>query len=77
MGSSKFPTKINNGFKDDSSQEPLDKPLTSYEVKKKNRRQKINVYQHFSIMVQNNTTMLQQFVKSMFYSQVRMFKLIF
>ncbi len=59
MGSSKFPTKINNAFKNDSSQEVL----------KKYRRQKINVYQHFSTMIQNNTTMLQQFAKPMFYSK--------
>lgn len=36
MGSSKFPTKTNNGFKDDNSQEPLDKPL-SLHMKLKNK----------------------------------------
>jgi len=44
--------------------EPLDKPITPNEVIKQNKRQKINVLEHFSTMVENNTTMLQQFAKT-------------
>jgi len=31
---------------------------------KKNKKQKFNVYEHFSTMVENNTTMLQQFAET-------------
>jgi hypothetical protein len=30
----------------------------------KNKKKEFNVYEHFSTMVENNTTMLQQFVKT-------------
>ncbi len=36
----------------------------SFDMKFKNKkREKTNVYEHFSTMVENNTTMLQQFAK--------------
>jgi hypothetical protein len=40
------------------------KPLTLDEVRKHNKKQKFNVYEHFSTMVKNSITMLQQFVET-------------
>jgi hypothetical protein len=37
----------------------MEKPFTSDEVKKQNKKVKFNVYEYFSTMVENNTTMLQ------------------
>jgi hypothetical protein len=42
----------------------MEKPFTLYEVKEENKRQKLNVYEHFSTMARNNITMLQQFVET-------------
>ncbi len=47
----------------EGSKEPMEKPLTLDEVKKQNQKQKINLYEYFSTMAKNSTTMLQQFVE--------------
>jgi hypothetical protein len=36
----------------------MEKPLTLDEVKKQNQKQKINLYEYFSTMAENNTTIL-------------------
>ncbi len=59
MGSPKFQTDLDIDFKDDVWKEPLDRPITLDEVTKQNKRQKINVLEQFSTMVENNTSMLQ------------------
>ncbi len=65
VGSPKFQTYFDGGSKDDASKKPLvTKPITLDEVTKQNKRQKINVLEHFSTMAKNSTTMLQQFVES-------------
>jgi hypothetical protein len=38
--------------------------ITQDEVKKQNKKQKFNVYEHFSTMAEKNTSMLQQFTKT-------------
>jgi len=58
VGNPKFQTDLNSGSKDDVSKEPLDRLIILDEVTKQNKRQKINVFEHFSTMVENNTTML-------------------
>jgi hypothetical protein len=40
------------------NKEPLDKPFTLEEFLRKNKRQKINVYEHFSTINENTTTIL-------------------
>jgi hypothetical protein len=40
------------------------KPLTLDEVRKHNKKQKFNVYEHFSTMAKSSITMLQQFVET-------------
>ncbi len=42
----------------------LKKPFTLDKVRKHNKKQKFNVYEHFSTMVKNGITMLQQFVET-------------
>jgi hypothetical protein len=42
----------------------MEKPFISDEVRKQNKKEKLNVYEYFSTMVENNTTMLQQFVET-------------
>jgi hypothetical protein len=42
----------------------MEKPFISDEVTKQNKKVKFNVYEYFSTMVENNTTMLQQFVET-------------
>jgi hypothetical protein len=42
----------------------MEKPFTSDEVKKYNQKKKLNVYEHFSTIVVNITTMLLQFVET-------------
>jgi hypothetical protein len=65
VGSPEFQTYLDSGSKDDASKEPLViKPIILDEVTKKNKRQKINVLEHFSMMAKNNTTILQQFVET-------------
>jgi hypothetical protein len=65
VGNPKFQTYLDSGSKDDASKEPLvTRPITPYEVTKQEKRKKINVLGHFSTMAKNNTTMLQQFVKT-------------
>jgi hypothetical protein len=59
MGSPTFKIDIDSGFKNDANKEPLDRPIIPDEVTKQNKRQKINVFEHFSTTVENNTTMLQ------------------
>ncbi len=44
--------------KNEGSKEPMEKPLTLDEVKKQNQKQKINLYEYFSTMAENNTTIL-------------------
>ncbi len=39
------------------------KPLTLDEVRKHNKKQKFNVYEHFSTTAKNSITKLQQFVE--------------
>ncbi len=58
VGNPKFQIDLNSGSKDDVSKEPLDRLIILDEVTKQNKRQKINVFEHFSTMVENNTTML-------------------
>jgi hypothetical protein len=38
--------------------EPMEKCLTPFEDLKKNKKQKFNVYEHFSTMAENKATML-------------------
>jgi hypothetical protein len=64
VGSPKFQTNFNSGSKDDVSKEPLDRLIILDEVTKQNKRQKINVFEHFSTMAENNTMMLQQFLET-------------
>jgi hypothetical protein len=45
LGSPKFQIDFDSGSKGDVKKEPLDKPITPYEVTKK-KRQKINVLEH-------------------------------
>jgi hypothetical protein len=42
----------------------MEKPFTRDEVKKQNKKQKFNVSEHFLTMVEKNTSMLQQFIKT-------------
>jgi hypothetical protein len=58
MGNPYFQIDFDNDSKDDASKEPLNKPITPNEVTKQNKRQKINVLEHFSTMARNNITML-------------------
>jgi hypothetical protein len=64
MGNPNFQINIDSGYKDDVWKEPLDRPIIPDEVTKQNKRQKINVFEQFSTMVENNTSMLQQFVET-------------
>ncbi len=58
MDSPYFQIDFDNGSKVDVSLEPLDRPIIPNEIKKQNKRQKINVLEHFSTMAENNITML-------------------
>jgi len=42
----------------------MEKSFTPNEVKKPKKIQNFNVYEHFSTIGKNNTTMLQQFVET-------------
>jgi hypothetical protein len=42
----------------------MEKPFTPDEVKKQSKKKKLDVYEYFSTMVENSTTMLQQFVET-------------
>jgi len=55
VGNPKFQININNGYKDDVWKEPLNRPVILDEVTKQNKRQKINIFEQFSTMVENNT----------------------
>jgi hypothetical protein len=59
VGNPKFQIDLDRGSKDDASKEPLDRPIIPNEVTKQNKRQKINVLEHFSTMIENSTTTLQ------------------
>jgi hypothetical protein len=59
VGNPKFQIDLDNGSKGDASKEPLNTPITLDEVTKQNKRQKINVLEHFSTMAENNIVMLQ------------------
>ncbi len=55
----KFQTDLDDGSRGDANKKPLNRPITLDEITKQNKRQNINVLEHFSTMVENNTTMLQ------------------
>ncbi len=55
----KFQIDLDNGSKGDANKEPLNILITLDEVTKENKRQKINVLEHFSTTTKNNTTILQ------------------
>jgi hypothetical protein len=42
----------------------MEKPLTRDEIKNQNKKQKFNVYEHFSTMAEKSTSMLQQFIET-------------
>jgi hypothetical protein len=42
----------------------MEKPLTQDEVKKQNKKQEFNVYEHFSTMAEKSTSILQQFTET-------------
>jgi hypothetical protein len=54
MGSPYFQIYFNSGFEGDVNKKPLNRPITPNEVIKQNKRQKINVLDHFSTMAENN-----------------------
>jgi hypothetical protein len=58
MGNPYFQTNFNSGSNNDVSLKPLDRTITPNEAIKQNRRQKINILEHFSTMAENNITML-------------------
>jgi hypothetical protein len=64
MGNPKFQINLDSGLKDDVSKKPLERPITLDEFTKQNKTQKINVLEHFSTMLKNNTTMLQQYAET-------------
>jgi hypothetical protein len=64
VGSLKSQANFDNASKDEGSKEPMEKPFTPNEMFTKKQKKKLNVYEHFSTMVENNTTMLQQFVET-------------
>ncbi len=64
VGIPKFQIYLDIRSMDDVWKEPLDRPIIPDEVTKQNKRQKINVLEQFSTMVENNTPMLQQFGKT-------------
>jgi hypothetical protein len=59
-GNPKFQTNLDIGFKDDVNKDPLNRPITLDGVTKQKKIKKINVFEHFSTMAENNITMLQQ-----------------
>jgi hypothetical protein len=64
VGSPKFQTNLDSGSKDDVWKKILDRPIIRDEVTKQNKKQKINVFEQFSTMVENNTSMLQQSIET-------------
>jgi hypothetical protein len=64
IGSPKSQANFDSASKNEGSKEPMAKPFTPNEIFFKNKKQKLNVYEHFSTMVENNTTMLQQFAQT-------------
>jgi hypothetical protein len=75
VGSLEFQIELNNDLKVDGSKEALDKPPILDEVLKQNKTQKTNVYEHFSTMVENSTSMYNNLQKPTFYSKIWMSKL--
>ncbi len=64
-----FQVDFDNASKDEGSKEAMEKPFTLDEIKKQNKNQKFNVYEHFSTMAKNNTSMsYNNLLQPMFYS---------
>jgi hypothetical protein len=66
ISSPKSQANFDSASKYEGSEEPMEKPFAPNKIfkKKKQKKQKLNVYEHFSTMVENNSTMLQQFAQT-------------
>ncbi len=69
VSNQEFQIDFNNASKDEGSKEAMEKPFTLDEVLKCNKKQKFNVYEHFSTMAKNNISMCyNNLLQPMFYS---------
>ncbi len=69
ISSQEFQIDFDSASKNEGSKEAMEKPFTLDEVKKQNKKQMFNVYEHFSTMAKTNTSMsYNNLLQPMFYS---------